>query len=118
MEDDGLKRISELLKVLSVESRLRIVSLLSSYDSLCVNAISCRLGISQSAVSQHLRILHFSGFVTSEKDGYYTHYSLDRRMLKGTLEMAGGLLAGDTPRRPSDCGQRKGEKCAKTAKDA
>lgn len=44
---------------------------------LCVNALANQLGITQSAVSQHLKILRQAGFVTSERRGYFIHYRLN-----------------------------------------
>ena len=38
--------------------------------------------MTQSAVSQHLRVLKEGGLVESEKRGYWMHYSVDRGVLK------------------------------------
>lgn len=68
------------LRVLSVETRLRMLSLLAKRN-LCVGALSCQLGVTQGAVSQHLKILRDADLVTAERDGYYVHYRVDRRVL-------------------------------------
>ncbi len=47
-----------------------------------VNALAKRIGISQSALSQHLRVLKASGLVKDEREGYWIHYSLDRQALE------------------------------------
>ncbi len=62
--------------VLSVESRVQILQRLSE-QSLCVGALSRRLGLSAGAVSQHLRILREAGLVLSERRGYYLHYRVN-----------------------------------------
>lgn len=90
-ENYSLKELADLMGVLGVESRLGIITLLRDYESLCVNAIACHLEISQSAVSQHLRILHYSGFVTSHRNGYYTHYSLNREKLDSSIKLLNQL---------------------------
>jgi DNA-binding transcriptional ArsR family regulator len=69
-----------VLKAISSEPRLRILQLLKG-RVLCVNAITSRLGITQSAVSQHLRVLKGAGLVKSEKRGYWMHYSVNEKAL-------------------------------------
>jgi ArsR family transcriptional regulator len=64
-----------LFRALSLDSRLRIVQLISQ-RSLCVGAISNLLGISEGAVSQHLRVLKDAGLVKAERRGYFIHYTV------------------------------------------
>ena len=56
------KELARLLKVLSVETRVRIVQLLKD-RALCVNALAARLDVTQGAVSQHLRVMRDAGLV-------------------------------------------------------
>ena len=70
-----------ILKALSDQTRLNLVNLLVSHD-YCVGALANRLDISESAVSQHLKILRNAGIVKGEKRGYFTHYFVDRDSLK------------------------------------
>jgi ArsR family transcriptional regulator len=73
-------------------TRLKLVKLLcrqSLPDALCVNALASRLGITQSAVSQHLRVLKSIGLVKGERKGYYVHYCINRE----ALEKCRGLVA-------------------------
>ena len=70
-----------ILKALSDETRYQLVNLLLKHD-LCVGALATRLNISESAVSQHLKILRDAGIVKGDKRGYYTHYYVDRKVLK------------------------------------
>ena len=115
-EDYTLKELSELMGILGVESRLRIITLLRDYDSLCVNALACHLDISQSAVSQHLRILHLKGFVTSHRCGYYTHYSLDRDKFDDSLKLLAQLSIRHDPVNPDSKCNSKGDKPCADAK--
>lgn len=71
-----MKTTAELFKILSVDTRIRIIELLKR-EALCVNALSDALGVTQSAVSQHLRILKATGLVRDERRGYWIHYSLN-----------------------------------------
>ncbi|HID76571.1 MAG TPA: ArsR family transcriptional regulator [Planctomycetaceae bacterium] len=68
--------LARILRVLSVGTRVRIIQLLKG-RALCVNALAARLDVTQGAVSQHLRILRDSGWVTAEKRGYFVHYRLN-----------------------------------------
>lgn len=76
-----MKVVAESFKVLSVETRVKIIELLKA-GPLSVNTIAEALGISQSAVSQHLRILKQGGLVTDERKGYHIYYSLNRDKLE------------------------------------
>lgn len=77
---DQIEGVCRKLRVLSVETRLRILSLLAKRN-LCVGALSCQLGVTQGAASQHLKILRDAGLVTAERNGYYVHYRVDRQVL-------------------------------------
>jgi DNA-binding transcriptional ArsR family regulator len=75
---------AEIFKALSDPTRLRLVKLLNECEPgickggpLCVNALANRLGVTQSAVSQHLRILRQAGLVRGERQGSFMHYALD-----------------------------------------
>jgi ArsR family transcriptional regulator len=70
------KSPAELFKILSVETRLEIIEMLKQ-GPLCVCEIADRLDVTQSAVSQHLRLLKAAGLVHSERRGYWIHYSLN-----------------------------------------
>lgn len=70
----------EVLKALADESRFEMVRLLLRRD-YCVGALTKHLRISESAVSQHLKVLRTAGVVKGEKRGYFTHYGVDRALL-------------------------------------
>ncbi len=76
-----MKVEAESFKVLSVETRIKIIELLK-VGPLSVNTIAEALGISQSAVSQHLRVLKQAGLVADERKGYHIYYSLNRDKLE------------------------------------
>ena len=79
----SLARISPRKLLISDPTRLRLVRLLAEHEgSLCVNALAHRLGVSQSAVSQHLRVLRQARLVESERQGYHVHYALDPARLE------------------------------------
>ncbi len=85
-----IEELAETFKALADPTRLRLIRLLSAPPpgdesdecgggwALCVNALAHRLGITQSAVSQHLRILRQARLVKGERRGAFVHYSLDQ----------------------------------------
>ncbi len=85
------KELARLLKVLSVETRVRIVQLLKG-RALCVNALAARLNVTQGAVSQHLRFMRDAGLVIDEKRGYFVHYRLNEDTLAAWREEIDRLL--------------------------
>jgi len=76
-----MKEASELFKLLSVDKRIVIIELLKK-ETMSVNAIAEALGITQSATSQHLRVLKGAGLVKDERQGYWIYYSLNRDTLE------------------------------------
>jgi DNA-binding transcriptional ArsR family regulator len=86
------EELARVFKVLSVESRVRIVQLLKS-KVLCVNALAKLLDMSPAAVSQHLRILRDAGVVRPEKRGYFVHYRLDEETLRAWRDLADGFFS-------------------------
>ena len=87
-------KVARIFKVLSVDTRVRILQLLKG-RTLCVGVLATRLGISSGAVSQHLRILRDAGLVIPEKRGYYVHYRTDRQTLQNWNGTANKLLSAD-----------------------
>lgn len=80
---DPVEELAEIFKALSDPTRLRLVKLLGEHEgALCVNALAHRLGVTQSAVSQHLRILRQARLVHGVRHGYHVHYSLDADRLE------------------------------------
>lgn len=80
-----MKESAELFKILSVDKRIEIIELLKAGD-MSVNAMAEALGITSSAVSQHLRVLRSAGLVKDERKGYWIYYSLDRDALEKARE--------------------------------
>ena len=68
------------LKAIGDAKRFLLLKLMSE-RSYCVRALARRSEISESAVSQHLKILREAGQVYGVKRGYYTHYCVDKDAL-------------------------------------
>lgn len=70
-----------VLKALAEETRLKIVKMLLRHN-YCVRALSRNLGLSEAAISQHLKVLREAGLLVGEKKGYFMHYDVDRKALR------------------------------------
>ena len=95
-----------LLKALADDSRLQILRLLLEHDH-CVRSLARKLEISESAVSQHLKVLRAVGLLTGEKRGHFTHYTVDRTVLHALAReldlLADGIEAPIPPAHSRSC---------------
>jgi ArsR family transcriptional regulator len=80
---------ADLFKVLGVDKRIRIIELLKEKGPLGANEMSDILGITPSAVSQHLKILKHAGLVRNERKGYWIPYEIN----SAALEKCGEFLS-------------------------
>jgi ArsR family transcriptional regulator, arsenate/arsenite/antimonite-responsive transcriptional repressor len=78
------ERLSALFRVLGDASRLQLLNLIASqpYGSACVCELIEPLGLSQSTVSHHLKVLHDAGFLDKERRGTWIYY----RVVPETLQ--------------------------------
>jgi len=83
------RKEAELFKVLGVESRIRIIDLLKQRGPLYVNEMADILGITPSAVSQHLKILRHAGLVRNQRKGFWIPYEVDQ----AALEQCGEVIS-------------------------
>lgn len=78
--------LSELFKIFGDSTRIKIINVLLE-EELCVNDISKRINVSQSAVSHQLRILKSSKLVKYRKEANMIYYSLDDEHVKKIFEL-------------------------------
>ncbi|MFH0768290.1 MAG: metalloregulator ArsR/SmtB family transcription factor [Chloroflexota bacterium] len=98
---------AEIFSTLADPTRLKLVKLLCHQhdpDALCVNALAGLLGVTQSAISQHLRVLKSVGLVKGERRGYHVHYYINpegikrfQSFLSSALEMPETCPEGEEP---------------------
>jgi ArsR family transcriptional regulator, arsenate/arsenite/antimonite-responsive transcriptional repressor len=92
---EKIQEQAALFKALADPTRLKLLRLLSEQhapDALCVNALAGLLGVTQSAISQHLRILKNISLVNGERRGYHVHYSINRQTLKSCQKLMAAAL--------------------------
>ncbi|RPI77328.1 MAG: ArsR family transcriptional regulator [Planctomycetaceae bacterium] len=73
------KDLVQVFKLLSDETRLRILMYLSRAGEMHVTALCDKLGQSQPAVSHHLALLRVAGLIEARRDGKHNFYSVRTR---------------------------------------
>ena len=87
-------------------TRLKLVKLLCRQhdpDALCVNALAGLLEVTQSAVSQHLRVLRAIGLVKGERRGYHIHYFVNQDVLEKCRRLTSAALSIAEPGEEQSC---------------
>jgi ArsR family transcriptional regulator, arsenate/arsenite/antimonite-responsive transcriptional repressor len=85
-----MPQLITILKALSDETRLNLLRLLADRD-LCGKALASHLGISEAAVSQHVKVLKDAKLLSREKRGYWTHYRVQKDVLNGMINDLAGI---------------------------
>lgn len=70
-----MKELIKVFKALSDPNRIKILKLLE-IKPMCVCELKEALGVSQPAVSKHLRVLEDANLVDFKKDGMWVNYFL------------------------------------------
>ncbi len=87
LPDPIAKDLVQLFKLLSDETRLRILAYLMQTDELHVRALCDLLGQSQPAVSHHLALLRVAGLIESRRDGKHNFYRIMPERFQQFLDM-------------------------------
>jgi DNA-binding transcriptional ArsR family regulator len=77
LKPEGQQEGKESLSLLVGEGKARI--LLALQTPLHTQELAQRLGVTASAISQHLRRLQESGMVEAHRSSYYVYYRLSHR---------------------------------------
>jgi DNA-binding transcriptional ArsR family regulator len=67
---------ARLLKLLANERRLHVLCELAGAGEMTVGELAASVGLSQSALSQHLSLMRESGLVGFRRDGQTLHYRI------------------------------------------
>jgi len=106
---EDIEEQAAVFSALADPTRLRLVRLLCQQQegrALCVNALAALLGVTQSAISQHLKVLKAIGLVKGERRGYYIHYFINHEALERCREQALATLSLREP-----VGEKEYENC-------
>ena len=67
---------ARLMKLLANERRLLVLCKLASAGEMTVGALAASVGLSQSALSQHLSLMRAEGLVRFRREGQTLHYAI------------------------------------------
>ncbi|MBQ8494836.1 MAG: winged helix-turn-helix transcriptional regulator [Clostridia bacterium] len=106
---------SSVFRALGNERRLQLFKLTLGRP-YCVQALARLTGLTESAISQQMRILRAAGLVTTQQHGYHTHFIADRQAVTAVF---GNFTAAvsNTVFEPDACGCREADRechCGKT----
>jgi ArsR family transcriptional regulator len=78
-----VKEMADVFKALGDLNRLKIINLLGSKteEKLCVVDLAKKLGITQPAASQHLKVLKGVGILKSKREGFRVYYYINLETL-------------------------------------
>jgi DNA-binding transcriptional ArsR family regulator len=96
--DRAIRDAVQVFRLLSDESRLRILLYLVKNDELNVTELCNRLGQGQPAVSHHLALLRVSGLIEPRREGKHNYYRV-RPEAFGALILALMSESGEPPKR-------------------
>ena len=105
--------LDRMLKALGEPTRLKIYQALLERKH-CVHSLSRKFGISESAISQHLKVMKDAELVYGEKFGYHMHYLPAQDAIaylsQQFEQMRTASLAVDRDMTVCQCAHRKEEK--------
>ena len=82
-----MKNLVNFFKAMGEDTRVKILSMLLK-EEMCICELIEELGLSQSAVSHHMKILKQADLVNDRRDGKWTFYSINK---DGFAAHMGGL---------------------------
>ena len=101
--DEVYIALAETFRALADSTRAKIVSLLMR-NEMCVTDLAAVVGVTESAVSQHLRILRSQSLVRNRRDGQHVFYVLIDEHIEHivgvALEHLGHSIELDAPPAP------------------
>ncbi|MBP2456860.1 ArsR family transcriptional regulator [Clavibacter michiganensis] len=90
MSAGNAEKLARSLRAIADPARLRLISMVAAHDGqeACVCDLTEPLGLGQSTVSHHLKVLVDAGILTRDKRGTWAYY----RLVPGALDSLAGLL--------------------------
>jgi len=81
--EDKAEEVAQLMAIIANSRRLLILCKLAEAGEMNVSRLVEEVGLSQSALSQHLALMRACGLVTTRKEGLNVHYRIaDTRALE------------------------------------
>ena len=103
--EERASEAAQMLKALSNEKRLMILCKLLEHGEMSVNSLIVDVGLSQSAMSQHLARMRDEKIVDTRRDAQQIFYRLAKLInaAEGKQFMSCGLIAVDSPEANKTC---------------
>ena len=91
MSTENAEKLARSLRAIADPARLRLISMIAAHDGqeACVCDLTEPLGLGQSTVSHHLKVLVDAGILTRDKRGTWAYY----RLIAGALDSLAALIA-------------------------
>ena len=91
---------AKIFKAFCDEKRLRILDLLQNGEK-CVCALIEEIGLPQSTLSYHMKILYESGVVAGRQEGKWTHYRINKQGILSATEILKAFAIQKTKQKKS-----------------
>ena len=88
-----LRKAALVLRAVNHKLRQKMLELLEDHKRMTVTELFVKLRLEQSVASQHLAILRRAGVVTTERDGKFIHYSINKDRITQISEIVEELVA-------------------------
>ncbi len=88
-----LRKAVLVLRAINHKLRQRVIDLLEENEKMTVTDIYIKLRLEQSVASQHLAILRRAGVVSTERQGKFIFYGLDKDRLGQISKLVEDLAA-------------------------
>ncbi|MBP1999987.1 ArsR family transcriptional regulator [Paenibacillus shirakamiensis] len=85
IDDATLNKYEQKFKALSDKNRLKIIYELNQKGKVCVCELTDLLGLPQSKLSYHLKMLLDANIILMERIGKWNYYELNNKEIKGLL---------------------------------
>ncbi len=86
---------ARMLKLLGNENRLLILCSLIAHGEMKVGGLIKAVGLSQSALSQHLALLRADGLITFRRESQTLHYRVNDPRAARILKLLKDIYCGD-----------------------
>lgn len=100
---ENYEQDAKVFKAFCDENRLRVLDQLRGGEQ-CACALTERLGIGQSALSYHMKILVESGIVSTRQEGKWTHYSISDAGCARAKALLNDITTRDDEQQDNVCG--------------
>ena len=74
----NIKKAAMVLRSLNHKLRQQVIKIIHENNKITVTQLYVKLRLEQSAASQHLAILRKAGIVSTERDGKFIHYTINK----------------------------------------